>query len=120
MQSAALDATHYAAQYELLRAQVMGSAYPSAGGHNEAQPARGIGLALLLREGMPGWVKALEAVIRASAAPLALESLCSGRIAPPALPSAQRHEITTLLASLVLSTRRLASVSSTERCPPCQ
>lgn len=119
IQTAALDVTHYAAQYELLRAQVIGTAYERAWRH-EAQPPRGIGLALLLREGMPGWLKAVEALIRASPAPPTSEGSSLGRIAPLVLPSTQRHDITTLLANLVLSTRRGAGLSPSEGYRPCQ
>lgn len=62
----AFDVTQYAAQYEQLRAQVVG-ARPDLTRASAALP-RGIGLALLLREGMPGWLKAVETVLRASSA----------------------------------------------------
>jgi len=76
-----------------------------------AQP-RGVGLALLLREGMPGWLNAIDAVIRAS---LAQRTIGAGQPSTPERPVAcitslwlsgvQRHDVTTLLTSLVLSTR---------------
>ena len=50
VEAAAIDTTPYTMQYELLRAQVFGTA-------NDMGPRRGIGLAVLLREGMPGCSK---------------------------------------------------------------
>ncbi len=119
----ALDVRHYAAHYELLRAQVTGTAREEALGR-EASPARGIGLALLLREGVPGWLKAVHAVLRASlAAPASgvsasgLRPALEGCVEDGAVPSfahARQHDITILLASLVLSTRHPPSVSPRE------
>jgi len=129
VQTEALEVTRYTAQYELLRTQVIGTARDLALGC-EARRPRGIGLALLLREGMPGWLRAVEAVMRASftpratecrdcGVPMALDGLTPNSAAP--LPSAQRHDITILLASLVLSTRHLAGLSPSEGgYRPCQ
>jgi hypothetical protein len=116
-----LDPTQYTVQYELLRSQVIGTAGDVTGG-NTAGPARGVGLALLLSEGMPGWLKTVEAVLRASVAPRAADApdlslrevLLWPRAAPVWLSSVQRHEVTTLLASLVLSTRPVVHSSSRE------
>lgn len=130
VEAEALDVTRYTVQYELLRAQVVGTTRDMARGCEAGQP-RGIGLALLLREGMPGWLKAAEAVIRASLVPRATETCdsgaqpalkgaASGAAALMTLPSAQRHDITRLLASLVLSTRRLAGLPPSEGYRPCQ
>lgn len=91
-----------------------------------AQP-RGVGLALLLREGMPGWLKAVDAVIRASVAQHtapAVRPPAPGRpaghsITPTCLSGVPRHDLTALLASLVLSTRRVDCSSATEGCVPC-
>lgn len=110
VESAKLDTAQYAVQYELLRAQVIGSAGNSAG------QARGVGLALLLSEGMPGWLKTVEAVLRASVVSRAADSpdpslheLPPQNSAVPAwLSSVHRNEVTALLASLVLSTRPIA------------
>ena len=107
-----LDATQYTVQYEMLRSQPVGDV---ARGNTGGQ-ARGIGLALLLSEGMPGWLKAVESVLRASLAPRAFESPDSApheastgsSAAPVWLSSLQRNEVTALLASLVLSTRPFA------------
>jgi hypothetical protein len=116
-----LDAIQYTVQYELLRSQVIGTVGDVARGNSGGQ-ARGIGLALLLSEGMPGWLKAVEAVLRAALAPRAFDSPdpashegSAGCGATPVwLSSVQRHEVTTLLASLVLSTRPLARQYSRE------
>jgi hypothetical protein len=115
VEAAKLDAVPYTVQYELLRSQVMGTVSDVAGRDTSGQRC-GVSLALLLSEGMPGWLKNLEAVLRASVAPPAVDSpdpasrasLGSCSSAPTWLSSVQRHEVTTLLASLVLSTRALA------------
>jgi hypothetical protein len=129
VQPEALDARQYAAQYELLRVQVIGTPRDPALGR-EASPARGIGLALLLREGVPGWLKAVHAVLRASLAAPASGVSASGRPAlegcgedgaVPSFAHARQHDITMLLASLVLSTRHPPSVSAREGgYRPCQ
>ncbi|MBI2319767.1 MAG: hypothetical protein HYU75_22900 [Betaproteobacteria bacterium] len=117
----ALDAGQFVTQYELLRAQIIGTPQAVTRGHEPGQP-RGIGLALLLREGMPGWLNAVEAVLRASLVPHAAAAgagavvpTVANRAADAAMrttfPSLPWHDITILLASLVLSTRRPASVS---------
>jgi hypothetical protein len=110
---AMFDNTQYTVQYEMLRLQVIGT-----GGDQ----ACGVGLALLLNEGMPGWLKAVEGVLRTS---LSLQAVDSPNAAPsngstesisvPAwLSIMQRHEVATLLASLVLSIHPLACQSSKE------
>jgi len=122
--TAALDVGQFAAQYELLRAQVSGTSRDGALGP-EARQARGIGLALLLREGMPGWLKAVEPVLRVALASPASATSASGVLLSPGTPAAnvamprtfaraQHHDITMLLASLVLSTRHLAGLSPSE------
>jgi hypothetical protein len=115
----AIDSTRYTVQYELLRAQVFGTA-------NDMGPRRGIGLAVLLREGMPGWLKAVDAVMRA--APV-LQTTNSPRgdeqpalrhsIEPVSPWRAQLHDVIQLLASLVLSTRFFAEVPHTGRDRSC-
>ncbi len=107
-----LDARQYTSQYELLRSQVIGTVWDATQGNTAGQP-RGIGLALLLSEGLPGWLKTVEAVLRASLAPPTADSPDSSppessagcSVTPVWLSSVQRHEVITLLASLVLSTR---------------
>jgi hypothetical protein len=113
VEAAKLDVTQYAVQYELLRSQVMASAANPARGDTAADRRRGVGLALLLSEGMPGWLKTVETVLRAAIAPQAAEPAPHPRSPQSSavhvwLPSVQLHEITTLLASLVLSTRPVA------------
>ena len=116
-----LDTMQYTVQYEMLRSQVIGTEGGVAHG-NTGGLGRGIGLALLLSEGMPGWLKAVEAVLRSSFAPRAVASPdrpphedSTGCSATPVwLSSLHRDEVTTLLASLVLSTRLLARQSSRE------
>lgn len=105
----------YTAHYEMLRAQVTGPA-PGQG------QLRGIGLALLLREGVPGWLKAVRDLLRAqpsraSAEPskkeaqAAVVSLPNEAAAAGMVPYGRPHEITMLLASLVLSTRHQTGLS---------
>jgi hypothetical protein len=67
---AKLDVTQYTVQYELLRFQVIGSAENVV---LAGQP-RGVGLALFLSEGMPGWLRTVETVLR-TAPPLTRERL---------------------------------------------
>jgi len=115
VENAKLDAMQYSVQYELIRSQVIGTVGSVTQGSTAGQ-TRGIGLALLLSEGMPRWLKTVESVLRASLAPRPVDSL------DPALPEAMprpsaaqvwlptvlRDEVTMILASLVLSTRPLA------------
>jgi len=126
-----LDVRQYAAQYELLRAQVTGTPQDGALGC-EACPQRGVGLALLLREGLPGWLKAVEALLCGSlAAPApeagaggvrpALEGGAANAAVPTVSPPVHAHDLTILLASLVLSTRHLTGLSPHEGgYRPCQ
>ncbi len=114
IEAAGLDAVHYTGQYEMLRSQVIGIAGDVARESTVGQ-LRGIGLALFLNEGMPGWLKTVERVLRGSPGapaaglpdPCAQEDLRRYSAAPVWLPNVQRHQVTTLLASLVLSTRLL-------------
>jgi hypothetical protein len=111
VEAAKLDVTQYTAQYELLRFQVIGS----AGDIIVAGQPRGVGLALFLSEGMPGWLRTVETVLRTAHAPRAADATDSAlhegspqTNATPVWLSSVRHEVTTLLASLVLSTRPVA------------
>ena len=70
VEAARLDATQYTTQYELLRFQVIGSA---ANVVLAGQP-RGVGLALFLNEGMPGWLRTVETVLRTVLAPRAADA----------------------------------------------
>jgi hypothetical protein len=114
-QTEALDVTQYTAHYEMLRAQVMGPA-PGQG------QLRGIGLALLLREGVPGWLKAVRDLLlaqlsRAGAEPSKTEgraafvSFTNAAVTAGMVPCGRPYEITMLLASLVLSTRHPTGLS---------
>jgi hypothetical protein len=80
-----LDARPFTAQYELLRSHVVGAAGDGAQGEHGAHP-RGAGLGLLLREGMPGWLDAIAAVIRASPAQRTMDTPPRAPAEPP--PSA--------------------------------
>lgn len=123
----ALDPRQYAVQYELLRSQVTGARGDLTSASGARQP-RGVGLALLLREGMTGWLTAIEAVIRASLASRTTEAVepavpvhvAGDNETPSWLSSIKRHDITTLLASLVLSTRALQRSSQTEGYQTCR
>jgi hypothetical protein len=106
-----LDVMQYTVQYELFRSQVIGS----AGNAVLAGQPRGVGLALFLSEGMPGWLRTVETVLRTALAPRAADATDpaphEGSLQTSATPvwlSSVRHEVTTLLASLVLSTRPVA------------
>ena len=115
-----VDTSQYTAQYELLRSQVI-SAQGEATWDVVGQP-RGVGLALLLREGMPGWLEAVEAVIDTSSPARGTDAAGSAVSQHPGgfscpltwLSVVSRHELTTLLTSLVLSTRPLERSSSRE------
>jgi hypothetical protein len=116
-----IDVTQFTAQYELLRSQVIGARGDAAWSNPLAQP-RGVGLALLLREGVPGWLKGVEAVIKTSLAQRATDAAGSPAAEPPStygsvpawLSGVPRNDLTALLASLVLSTRPLQRCSSRE------
>ena len=112
VEAAKLDVTQYTIQYELLRFQVIGS----PGNVLLAGQPRGVGLALFLSEGMPGWLRTVETVLRAALAPRAVDATDPAphegspqTSATPVWLSSVRHEITRLLASLVLSTRPVAN-----------
>ena len=114
--------TQYTAQYELLRSQVIGARGGEAAQPEMAMQPQGVGLALILREGMPGWLNAIDTVIRASQAertkdagqPSAPERSAACSVTSPWLSGVQRHDVTTLLTSLVLSTHHVARASQKE------
>ena len=116
-----LDTSPYTAQYERLRSQVIGARSEAPRPNALGQPG-GVGLALLLREGMPGWLKAIEAVIGASVRRRTCEAADStlplhpagSATAPAWLFGVPRHDLTALLTSLVLSTRPVPTASSKE------
>ena len=115
VEAAKLDSTQYRVQYELLRSQVIGTV-GSVAQRSVTGQTRGIGFALLLNEGMPGWLKTVESVLCASLVPRTVDSpdLARPETTPRSgaarvwLPTMRRDEVTMLLASLVLSTRTLA------------
>jgi hypothetical protein len=122
VEATALDVTQYTDEYEQLRAQVIGAGLTDAPRPDPAGSPRGVGLALMLREGMPGWLRAIDAVIRASTPSRTVESRpapvpeqaapCS--ITPSWLSVVPRQNLTTLLTSLVLSTHRVERSSPKE------
>lgn len=128
-----LDVTGFATQYELLRSQVMVAASGADAGRAAIQP-RGTGLALLLREGLPAWMQAVRQVLNASVAlppstnvltsigshPVAVGTPDIPMSSASVLPPAQRRDVTTLLASLVLSTCRWVGSATKQECRPCR
>jgi len=126
-----VDVTQFATQYELLRSQVVDAAN---GASRAAMLPRGTGLALLLREGLPAWMRAVRQVLTASVAlpassdaPTSIGTLSVAVGAPDILvssasllPPAQRRDVTTLLASLVLSTCRRVGSATKQECRPCR
>ena len=119
VETATIDVTQYTVQYELLRSQVIDPTGNSVRRDKAADQPRGVGLALLLSEGMPGWLKTVGAVIRTALAPRVADSRDPApqegsppSSATPVWLSSVRHQVTTLLASLVLSTRPVAHQSS--------
>ena len=121
-----LETGSFTAQYELLRSHVIGA----AGDGVQREPgahSRGVGLGLLLREGMPGWLDAIAAVMRVSLAqrimtiPPQPPAPPAGRsFASPWLSSMQRQNLTALLTNLVLSTRRVEHASVREGSRSCR
>jgi len=106
------DITQYTVQYELARSQVIGPAGNATAGETATGQRGRVGLALLLNEGMPGWLRTVETVLRTTPAPHAadvprpaLHEDLPQSSATPVWLSSVRHEVTALLASLVLSTR---------------
>lgn len=110
----------YAAAYERLRACVTG-----ARGGPLAQGQRAAGLGLVLQQGVPGWMAAdaglcftLPASPAASTeAPVtrlhALPHPATIGLPPKVLPQIQQPELALVIASLVLSTQRIAHAPST-------
>lgn len=115
-----LDVTRYATQYELLRSQFTSAASGGTDARCAVLQPRGAGLALLLREGLPAWMRAVRQVLNASVALPPSNDVLTSIGSPPVavgapdipvssasvLPPAQRRDVTTLLANLVLSTCR--------------
>ena len=132
-----VDVRRYTQEYERVRSQVNGvSPQPLLA----TPPARGIGLALLLRDGLPAWIRAVRQVLSQTAARAASnagaapsQSLACAAIAPaageagdgvpisssPLVEPARQRDVTTLLASLVLSARRKTEAESMKESSPC-
>jgi hypothetical protein len=130
--------TRYALEYERVRSQVNTS--PAHQCAAATAPSRGIGLALLLRDGLPAWLQAVRQVLSQAAASAVDHAgaapLPSPRAAP-ALPAAgadgsgapnassalleigRQRDLTTLLASLVLSAMRTADAAPIKEPSPC-
>ena len=110
----------YTAHYEALREQMTGAAASTA---SVRLRSRGVGLAVLLQDGLPAWLDAVTDLVAASSAASSVASPVSverpiGAVIPIALdadllPPAQQSEFTRLLAALVLS-----AVRSSCRIPP--
>jgi hypothetical protein len=131
-----IDVRRYTQEYERLRCQVNGV---SAEQSFATPLVRGVGLALLLRDGLPAWMRAVqqvlsEAVASAAGNDGAAPSHC--RLPPAPAPSgdgsgvsisssslvepARQRDVTTLLASLVLSARRTTTDAASMKEPsPC-
>lgn len=135
----------YTQEYERLRSQVR-AASPQRASAALTPPLRGIGLALLLRDGLPAWIRAVQQVLsqaaasadgnagaapspspRAPAAILPPTDGASGRAdgsgAPTCscalLDTGRQRDLTTLLASLVLSARRTSDAAPIKEPSPC-
>jgi hypothetical protein len=108
------DAGAYTAEYEALRAQMI--AGDARAGASDVR-ARGVALAVLVRDGLPAWLAAVEpllsirpavAICPATERTASDETRPARAVAPDVLPPAQQGEVTLLLAALVLSTTRSA------------
>ena len=116
-----LDVTRYATQYELLRSHFTSAADGALDAGRAVMQPRGAGLALFLREGLPAWMRAVQQILNAAVAlppsndvltPIGSPPVAAGAYdnntvsSASVLPPAQRRDVTTILASLVLSTCR--------------
>lgn len=116
-----VDTSRLTAQYELLRSQVVG-AQQEVPRQDTVDRPRAVGLALMLREGMPGWLRAIAAVVRESQSARAsetvevapLQPLAGHTCAPAWLSGVPPQDLTALLTSLVLSTRSVEQASSSK------
>ena len=77
-----VDTSRLTAQYELLRSQVVG-AQQEVPRQDTVDRPRAVGLALMLREGMPGWLRAIAAVVRESQSARASETVEVAPLQPP-------------------------------------
>lgn len=129
-----LDVTRYATQYELLRSQFTSAASGGTDAGGAVMQPRGAGLALLLREGLPAWMRAVRQVLSTSVAVPPSNGALPSNESPPAavgapditvssasvLPPAQRPDVTAILANLVLSTRRWVGSAPRQEYRPCR
>jgi hypothetical protein len=129
-----LDVTRYATQYEMLRSQFTSAASDGTDAACAVMQLRGAGLALLLREGLPAWMRAVRQVLNASVALPPSNDVSRSIGSPPVavgapdntvpsasvLPPAQRRDVTALLTSLVLSTRRWVGAAPRQEYRPCR
>lgn len=131
--AAAVDVTRYAQEYERLRSQI-GPASLQRAFEPATPPVRGVGLALLLRDGMPAWIRAVHQVMSEAAtgaggignqapAPRATATSADGGGAATSssalIETGRQRDLTSLLASLVLSARRTTEARSTKELSPC-
>jgi hypothetical protein len=138
-----VDVTRYAQEYERLRSQIGAASTGRPFGPAPPPPGHGIGLALLLRDGLPAWIRAVRHVLSQAAASAygsagAAVPSHSARAFPaiplpgaggdgsgvsmsssPLVEPARQRDVTTLLASLVLSARRTADSASMKEPSPC-
>ena len=110
------DAGAYTAQYEALRARM--TTREALLGASDSR-MRGVALAVLLQQGVPAWLAAIEPLISRRLAvagavcPVvertSIDDIRLGRaVAPDVLPRMHHVEMTRVLAALVLSTARTA------------
>ncbi len=126
-EAAAPDPAQYVSSYEVLRSHVIGT-QANPGVASAAGQPHGVGLALLLFEGMPGWLNALEGIFRASDARTitnttelpAAEPPSAHGSAPEWLGSVPHGDLTALLTNLVLSTRLVEQPMPREGYRSCQ
>jgi hypothetical protein len=81
-------------------------------GSAAAAPVRGVGLALLLQQGVAAWLQAVGTCIPSSPAPSMASRFTTDDEPPPrslnVIASEQHAVVTTLLAGLVLSARPMS------------
>jgi hypothetical protein len=132
-----VDVRRYAQEYERMRCHVNGVSPEQL---FATPPVRSIGLALLLRDGLPAWIRSVRQVLSQAAASAAgnagaapSQSRGPAGIAPAAsvdggdvlvsstllVEPARQRDVTTVLASLVLSARRTNDAASMKEPIPC-
>jgi hypothetical protein len=129
----------YAAQYEALRAQMTGrDALGARRGESPLGPTASPpgGLALVLHEGLPAWLRAVARVLATAPGAVSAASIAADRPADDTdatpcpgvglggsgaaglLAATPRADVARLLAALVLSIRRDPSRTTTHRAAP--